>query len=70
MSEADYGELVGICTLIALIVLATTLIYTQDDFVYHGLYVSLQSLPRDLYFTAALRAIEYLHLELGCRTIL
>ena len=61
MSEVDYGELVGICTLIALIVsftlrhirLATTFIHAQDDIDYHGFYVSLQSLPRDVYLIAA-----------------
>ena len=66
MSEADYEEVVGICTLMALIVsfslrhirLATTLIYAQDDFVYHNFYVSLQSLPRDVYLDCRMRAIE------------
>ena len=43
MSQADDGELIGICTRIALLVsFATTLIYAQDEIGYHGLYVSLQ----------------------------
>ncbi len=61
MSEADYGELIGICTWIALPVsftlrytgLGYALIHAQDEIDYHGLYVSLQSLPRDIYLTAA-----------------
>ena len=54
MSQADDGELFGICTRIALLVsFATTLIYAQDEIGYYGFYVSLQSLPRDVYLTAA-----------------
>ena len=57
----DYGDLIGICTWIALpnsftlrhTGLGYTLIYAQDEIDYHGLYVSFQSLPRDVYLTAA-----------------
>lgn len=54
MSEADYGELIGICTGIALLIpLATTLTFAQDENDHHGLYISLQSLHSNVYLTAA-----------------
>ena len=62
----DGRELVGNCTGIALLVsLATTLIYARDEIDYHGLYVSLQSLPRDVCLTAACAQLNTYTLSWG-----
>ena len=64
MAEADYGELVGICTWIALLVSFAlrstgqgyTLIHAQGKNDPHSYYVSLQSLPR-VYLTSVRNGI-------------